>query len=245
MAYFENFNLAPYAVMPAQSPDGKLFMFFGSIPQELTFYFPAPVATFTPATVRISIPDEEEDSIAITPKGISNNVMTSPTNSPRRRRRPSKKAAPTAVAKTARNSQASRKRVLDAYQHELVARPAISVSNKLTALRIVAKNSATGQLRQAWEVSKPEPRPTQMSARCQRKSQAIVEVIYKAHRALKQRKDIRNARSRQYVSCSDQSQDMAQSQAVVFATHSKRITQKAAPSVQQVWVPKGSQPTKP
>jgi CheY-like chemotaxis protein len=107
------------------------------------------VATFTPATVRISIPDEEDDLIALTPNDISNNVMASPTNSPRRRRRPSKKAAPTAVAKTARNSQASRKRALDAYQHELVARPVIPVSNKFTALRIVVKNSATGQLRQA------------------------------------------------------------------------------------------------
>jgi hypothetical protein len=32
MTYFGNFNLAPYAVTPAQSPDGKLFMFFGTIP---------------------------------------------------------------------------------------------------------------------------------------------------------------------------------------------------------------------
>jgi hypothetical protein len=98
MAYFENFNLAPYAVTPAQSPDGKLFMFFGTIPQELTFYGPAPAATFTPATVRISIPNEEEDSLTLTPKGISNNVMASPTTSPKKRRRPSKKTAPTATA---------------------------------------------------------------------------------------------------------------------------------------------------
>jgi hypothetical protein len=185
MAYFGNFNLAPYAVTPAQGPDGKLFMFFGSIPQELTFYGPAPVATFTPAIVRISIPDEEDDSIALTPKGISNNVMVSPINSPRRRRRPSREVAPTVVAKTACNSQASRKRALDAYQHELVARPAIPVSNRLTSLCIVAKNSAIGHLRQAWEVPKPAPRPTQMSQRRQRKSQAPAEAIYKAHRALK------------------------------------------------------------
>jgi hypothetical protein len=124
-------------------------MFFGSIPQELTFYGPAPVATFTPATVRISVPDEEEDSIILTPKGISNNIMASPTNPPKRRRRPSKKAAPAAAVKTACNSQASRKRALDEYQNQLVARPAIPVSNKFTALRFVTKNSATGQLRQA------------------------------------------------------------------------------------------------
>jgi hypothetical protein len=147
MAYFGNFNLAPYAVTPAQSSDGKLFMFFGTIPQELTFYGPAPVDTFTPATGRISIPDEEEDSITLTPKGISNNVMASPTTSPNRRRRPSKKAAPVTVAKTAHNAQASKKRALDAYQNQLVARPAIPVSNQFTTLRIVAKNSATGQLR--------------------------------------------------------------------------------------------------
>jgi hypothetical protein len=198
MAYFGNFNLAPYAVTPAHSPDGKLFMFFGTIPQELTFYGPAPVATFTPATVQISIPDEKEDSITLTPKGISNNVMASPINSPRRRRRPSKKAAPATVAKTAHNAQASKKRALDAYQNQLVARPAIPVSNQFTTLHIVAKNSATGELRQAWEVPKPAPRlaQTKISLRRQRTSQAPAEAIYKAHRALKQRKSVRNARSR-------------------------------------------------
>jgi hypothetical protein len=245
MAYFGNFNLAPYAVTPAQSPDGKLFMFFGTIPQELTFYGPAPVATFTPATVRISILDEEEDSITLTPKGISNNIMASPTNSPRRRRRPSKKAAPATVAKTAHNAQASRKRALDTYQNQLVARPAIPVSNQFTALRIMAKNSATGQLRQAWEVPKPAPRPTQVPMRRQRKSQAPTEAIYKAHRALKQRKNVRNIRSRQYVSHPDQYQDLARPQTIIPAPRPRRFISKATPSAQQVWVPKGSQPTKP
>jgi hypothetical protein len=88
MTYFRNFNVAPYAVTPAQGPNGKLFMFFETIPQEVTFYGPALVATFTSVTVRISIPDEEEDSIILTLKGISNNVMASTTNSPRRRRHP-------------------------------------------------------------------------------------------------------------------------------------------------------------
>jgi hypothetical protein len=157
MTFFGNFNLAPYAVTPAQGLDGKLFMLFGSIPQELTFYDPTPVATFTPTTVRISISNEEEDSIALTPKSISNNIIASPTNSPKRIRHPSKKAAPAAAAKTARNAQVSRKRALDAYQNQLVARPAIPISNKFTTLHIVAKNSAIGQLRQACEVPKPTP----------------------------------------------------------------------------------------
>jgi hypothetical protein len=198
MTYFGNFNLAPYAVTPTQGPEGKLFMFFGTIPQELTFYGPDPVATFTPTTVQIFIPDEEDDSITLTPKGISNRVMTSSTNSPRRRRRPSKKEAPTAavVAKVICNSQVSRKRALDAYQNQLVASPAIPVSNRFATLRIVAKNLATGQLCQAWEVPKPAPRPTQMSLRCQHKSQTPAKAIYKAHRALKQRKNIGNARLR-------------------------------------------------
>jgi hypothetical protein len=143
--------------------------------------------------------------------GIFNNVMASPTNSPRRRRRPSKKAAPATMAKTAHNAQASRKRALDTYQNQLVARPAIPVSNQFTALRIMAKNSATSQLRQAWEVPKPAPRPTQVPLRHQCKSQAPTEAIYKAHRALKQRKSVRNIRSRQYVSHPDQlSQLLAQ-----------------------------------
>jgi hypothetical protein len=111
------FNLAPYAVTLARSPDGKLFMFFGSIPQELTLYGRAPMATFTPTTVRISFPNEEEDPITLTPKGISNNITASPTNTPKRRRKSSKKIAPAVAAKTARNSQVSRKRALDAYQN--------------------------------------------------------------------------------------------------------------------------------
>jgi hypothetical protein len=220
-------------------------MFFGTIPQELTFYGPAPVATFTLATVRISIPDEEDDSIALTPKGTSNNVMTSPINYPKRRRRPSKKAAPATVAKTAHNSQASRKRALNAYQNQLVARPASPVSNRFMALHIVAKNSVTGQLRQAWEVPKPTPRPTQMSQRRQHKSQVPTEAIYKTHRALKQRKSVRNAKSRQHVSRPSQSEDMAQLPAIVPTPRPRRIISKATPSVQQVWVPKGFQPTKP
>jgi hypothetical protein len=223
----------------------KLFMFFGTIPQELTLYGPAPVATFTPATVQISISDEEEDSIALTPKGISNNVMASPTNSSKRRRQPSKKIAPAVTAQVTRNSQVSRKRAMDAYQNQLVARPSIPVSNKFTALRIVAKNSATSQLRQAWEVPKPAPRPTQMSPHHQRKSQAPAEAIYKAHRALKQKKNARNARSRQQVSCFNQAQDMAQPQAIIPAPCPKRVVSKATPSVQQVRIPKCSQPIKP
>jgi hypothetical protein len=61
MAFFGNLNLASCTIMPTQDSDDKLFMFFGSIPQKLTFYGPAPVATFTPATVWISVPDEKED----------------------------------------------------------------------------------------------------------------------------------------------------------------------------------------
>jgi hypothetical protein len=250
MSFFRNFNLAPYTVTPAQGPDGKLFMFFGSIPQELTLYGPAPVVTFTPTIVWISIPDQEEYSIALTPKGISNNVLVSPTNSPNRRRRPSKKATPAATAKTARNSQVSRKRALDAYQNQLVARPTIPISNQFTALRKVAKNSATYQLCQAWEVPNPVPRPahTKASLHRQRKSQAPTEAIYRAHRALKQKKSPRSARLRQYVSRSgqsqdmtqpqaivsyhNQSQDMARSQAIVPAPGPRKITPKAAPSIQ-------------
>jgi hypothetical protein len=166
------------------------------------------------------------------PKGISNNIMASPPNHPKRRRRPSKKAAP--AVKTTCNSQASRKRALDVYQNQLVARPAIPVSNRFTALRIVAKNSVTGQLRQAWEVPKPAPRlaQTKTSLRRQHKSQDSAKVIYKAHRTLKQRKNAKNVRSRQYVSRSYQSQNMAQPQAVISAPRSRRIIPKATPNVQ-------------
>jgi hypothetical protein len=144
-------------------------MFFGSIPQELTFYGPSPVVTFTPTTVQISIPNEEEVSFTITPKGVSNNVMISPTNSSRRRRRPAKREAPVVTTKVARKSQISRKRALDEYQNQLVARPAIPVSNLFSTLRIVAKNSARpgryqsphqGQLeRELLRVASTNPKP--------------------------------------------------------------------------------------
>jgi hypothetical protein len=75
--------------------------------------------------------------------------MSSPTNSPRRRRRPAKRAAPTVKAKVARNTQFSKKRALDEYQNQLVAKPAILVSNPFFVLRIMTKNSATGQLRKS------------------------------------------------------------------------------------------------
>jgi hypothetical protein len=132
------------------------------------------------------------------------------------------------------NAQAFRKRALDMYQNQLVTRPAIPVSNQFTALRIVAKNSATDQLRQAWEVPKPAPRPaqTKTSQRRQCKPQAPAEAIYKAHRALKQRKSVRNARSRQHVSRSSPSEDMAQQPAIVPAPRPGRIVSKATPNVQ-------------
>jgi hypothetical protein len=160
MAFFGNLNLAPFTVTPAQSSDGKFFMFFGTIPQEVVFCGPAPMASFTPAAIQISTLDEEEAEFALTQKGINNNTMNSPTSSPRRRRRPARKMAPTTETKVAHNSQVSRKRALDEYQNQLVARPAISVSNPFSALCIVAKNSITGQLRQAWEVPQPAPRST-------------------------------------------------------------------------------------
>jgi hypothetical protein len=37
---------------------------------------------------------------------------------------------------------------------------------------------------------------------------------------------------------------MAKSQAIIPAPQSKKITPKAAPRIRQVWVPKGSQPTR-
>jgi hypothetical protein len=107
------------------------------------------VTTFTPATVRISIPDEEEVSFTLTPKGVANNAMTSSTNSSRRRRRPTKRVAPVATAKVTRKSQISKKRVLNGYQNQLVVSPAILISNPFSALYVVAKNSVTSQLRQA------------------------------------------------------------------------------------------------
>jgi hypothetical protein len=46
------------------------------------------------------------------------------------------------------------------------------------------------------------------------------------------------------VSCCNQSQEMLKSQAFVSAPQPKKVTHKATPSAQQVWVPKGSELTK-
>jgi hypothetical protein len=108
-------------------------MFFGTIPQKVIFCGPALVVSFTPATVNIFSLDEEEAEFTLTPKGVKINVMNSLTNSPRRRRSPAKKASLTATAKVARNSQVFRKRVLDEYQNQLVARPAIPVFNPFSS----------------------------------------------------------------------------------------------------------------
>jgi hypothetical protein len=174
--------------------------------------------------------------------------MASPTNSPRRRRQPANRAAPAPTTKVARKSQISKKRALDEYQNQLVARPTIPVSNPFSALRIVPKNSATGQLRQAWEVPRPALRPTRArtTPRGQREPQAPAEAIYKAHRALKQKRNTRGVRSRQYVS--RHTQDTTKPLAlvsVISVPKTEKIIRKVALSARQVWVPKGSRSAPP
>jgi hypothetical protein len=41
IAFFGNLNVAPYTT-PAQNSDGKFFIFFGTIPQEVVFYSQLP-----------------------------------------------------------------------------------------------------------------------------------------------------------------------------------------------------------
>jgi hypothetical protein len=89
-----------------------------------------------PPVVQISTLGEDEAEFTLTSKGVNNNVMNSPANLPRRRRHPAKKITSTAIAKVVRNSQISRKRVLDEYQNQLVVRPAIPISNPFSALHI-------------------------------------------------------------------------------------------------------------
>jgi hypothetical protein len=53
------------------------------------------------------------------------------------------------------------------------------------------------------------------------------------------------ARPQAIVSYYNQSQEMVKFQAFVSAPQQKKITPKASPSIQQVWVPKGSDSAKP
>jgi hypothetical protein len=80
----------------------------------------------------------------MTQRGIDNGLMSSLMKSPRRRKCSTKKLA---LAMTNSVPQASRKRALEAYQEQLVARPTILVSNSFSTHRMVAKNSAISQLR--------------------------------------------------------------------------------------------------
>jgi hypothetical protein len=149
MTFFGDMNLAPYTIIPTQGLDGRFFMFFGTIPHEVVLYNSTPTISFVPTTAQISTLSEEDAELTLTPKDANNNVMNPLTNSSRRRRRPTKKAAPAMTIKVAHNSQISKKRALDEYQNQLMAKSAIPVSNPFTTLRIVAKNSTTGKLRQA------------------------------------------------------------------------------------------------
>jgi hypothetical protein len=209
MAFFGNMMLAPCTVTPSQGPEGKHFIFFGTIPQEVVLQSPVTIAStmVAPAPLTSStfslIEEGEKEGFALTQEGIDNGIMNSPPSSPRRRRRATRKAAQLMASP---GSNVLRKRVLDAYQHQLVARPAVPVSNSFTPLRIVAKNSTTGQLRRAWEVPRPEPQRSTAPSN-QRRSQAPAETIYKVHRALKERKHFCN-KGRKY-----QVQDQILSQA--------------------------------
>jgi hypothetical protein len=79
-------------------------------------YNSAPIISFVLATSQISTLGENEVEFTLTPKGVNNNAMNTPANSPRRRRRSAKKAAPTMMVKVIHNSQVSRKRTLDEYK---------------------------------------------------------------------------------------------------------------------------------
>jgi hypothetical protein len=132
-----------------QGAEGKYFIFFGTIPQEVIINTPTVVASIMVAPISVIITtkedDEEEVYFALTQKGIDNKIMDSPLGPQKRRRRPTKKAISPKPVSTPKVSQ---KRTRKISQERLVARPNIPVSNCFSALRVVAEDPSRGQKRQ-------------------------------------------------------------------------------------------------
>jgi hypothetical protein len=145
--------VASRTITPSRGAEGKYFIFFGTIPQEVIINTPTVVASIMVAPISAAALTEEEDEevyFALTQKGIDNKIMDSPPGPQRRRRRPTKKAISPKIVSTLRVSQ---KRTREVPQERLVARSNILVSNSFSALRVIAEDPSRGQRRQVWEVS--------------------------------------------------------------------------------------------
>ena len=119
---------------------------FGTIPQGVSYPSPfmtptgivynQPVAQASHPRIQ-EIEDGEESYFQLTPKGVQNQILSSPPTSPKRRRR--------------MNNRATGKRTLEDFSGRMVAVPNVPVANSFSALQTVPRNFSDGyrQARQA------------------------------------------------------------------------------------------------
>jgi hypothetical protein len=101
--------VASHTIIPFQGAEGKYFIFFGTIPQEIIINDPTAVASTMMAHISAAAPVEEEDEeevyFIITQKSTDNKIMDSPPGPQKRRRRPTKKVISPKTASTLKVSQ--------------------------------------------------------------------------------------------------------------------------------------------
>jgi hypothetical protein len=139
------------------------------------------------------VEEDDECCFFLTEKCIRNNVMGTPpqpqnkSRSYRRRVVATSSSHPTPVPVPQKALRLTKKRALEQYQDQLVARSAVPVANSFSPLRVVRNNSHTGQIHRVWEVPQPRPQQTQMY-RGRPKPPTSTNVIYQAYKTMKERK---------------------------------------------------------
>ena len=189
--------MTPLMTNFSQDGEGRTMLFFGS----LSFPFSAPTLYGSPVVIPAlngasetvtKEDDDDESCFVITQKGRENNIFSSTPKPQRSRKRTYKKKASSDTLNVV-PIKVTKKRALQEYQDELVARTSLPVHNPFTPLRIVKKNSPTARIRAVWEIpqTKPsvssQPRVTSNPTRVTNPASAVHE----AHKALRQEKQRR------------------------------------------------------
>ena len=140
---------------------------------------------------------DDEVCYYLTPEGQDGKTFALPTKTRRTRRRAQKKL--TRVNHTM--APVNKKRSLQSYQNELVAKPALPTHNS-SPLRIVRKNSSTAHIRVAGEIPRIVSfvhKPKKMTSNPNPKTveDTTITAIHKVHRQLR---GLKQRRSRYYTS---------------------------------------------
>jgi hypothetical protein len=254
-----NNNMVPLPMSFAQDAQGINYFFVGTIPQIPMIPQPTLVTPImiTPIPRPLQVVEEDDECcFFLTEKGIRNNIMGTPPQPQKKGRSYRRRMAATSSSHLApvpalqQAPRLNKKRVLEQYQDQLVARPAVPVANSFSPLRVVRNNSHTGQIRRVWEV--PQPRPQQAQVQSGRpKPPTSTNVIYQAHKAMKERKQRRwQQRTNEHVQQTPIPARESVKTRLTFSNHRERTVyvpresgrqSKPRPhKMKQVWIPKES-----